>query len=305
MQFQKAVKEKIWIKVLLSSPSGGGKSYSALRLATGIAKAENFQVGVIDTENGRIRYYANEFDFMDLQLSEPYSPEKYIEAIDVAISAGIKVLVIDSITHEWLYCNDVHDKMPGNSWTNWAKITPRHNAFMEKVLKSPLHIVATVRGKDAYVLEEKNGKQAPKKVGLGYAQREGVEYNYTVTFNLDQQTHVAEATKDNTHLFEGRYEMLTERDGEALYNWANSGAEAVKITPVVPEYKVPEVTLDHMFAEIAAVIEDLKAKEVDKTTIANIIKNNHTTANYQTIKDVEKANLVLADLVAARDEINE
>lgn len=223
--FQKAKKEKIWTKVLLGGSSGSGKTYSALRLATGLAKKCGSGIAAIDTEAGRIRYYANEFDFSDMQLTEPFTPEKYIEAINEAVSSGFKVLIIDSISHEWNYCVDIHDKMPGNSWTNWSKVTPRHDAFMEKILQAPIHIIATVRGKDEYVLEEKNGKQTPKKVGLGFKQRDGVEYNYTATFNIAQDTHIAEATKDNTHIFEGRYEVLTERDGEALYDWANTGED--------------------------------------------------------------------------------
>ena len=226
MAFVKAKKEKIWTKVLLGGSSGSGKTYSALRLATGLAKKCGSGIAAIDTEAGRIRYYANEFDFSDMQLTEPFTPEKYIEAINEAVSSGFKVLIIDSISHEWNYCVDIHDKMPGNSWTNWSKVTPRHDAFMEKILQAPIHIIATVRGKDEYVLEEKNGKQTPKKVGLGFKQRDGVEYNYTETFNIAQDTHIAEATKDNTHIFEGRYEVLTEKDGEALYDWANTGVEA-------------------------------------------------------------------------------
>ena len=225
MAFVKAKKEKIWTKVLLGGSSGSGKTYSALRLATGLAKKCGSGIAAIDTEAGRIRYYANEFDFSDMQLTEPFTPEKYIEAINEAVSSGFKVLIIDSISHEWNYCVDIHDKMPGNSWTNWSKVTPRHDAFMEKILQAPIHIIATVRGTDEYVLEEKNGKQTPKKVGLGFKQRDGVEYNYTATFNIAQDTHIAEATKDNTHIFEGRYEVLTEKDGEALYDWANTGED--------------------------------------------------------------------------------
>ena len=214
--FKEAKREKIWTKVLLVGPSGSGKTYTALRLATGLAKKCESKIAAIDTEAGRIRYYASEFKFSDMQLEEPFTPEKYIEAIQDAKDSGFKVLVIDSITNEWNYCTDVHDRMTGNSWTNWGKITPRHDAFIEKILQVPIHIIATVRGKDEYVLEEKNGKQSPKKVGLGYKQRDGIEYNYTATFNIANDTHIAEVTKDNTHLFEGRYEVLTEKDGEAL-----------------------------------------------------------------------------------------
>ena len=212
--FQKAKKEKIYLKILLAGASGSGKSYSALKLATGIANKMGGRIAAIDTEAGRIRYYANEFDFDDLQLSEPYTPEKYIEAITQAVDGGYSVLIIDSITHEWNYILDQVDKIPGtNSYTKWGKLTPRHNKFTEKMIQSPINIIATVRGKDAYVLEQdKNGKQVPKKVGLGYTQRDGLEYEYTVTFNIDQTNHVATAQKDNTHLFENKYEMLTEKE---------------------------------------------------------------------------------------------
>jgi hypothetical protein len=239
--FQKAKREKIWLKILMAGSSGSGKSYSALRVAKGIAQKSGGRVAAIDTENGRIRYYANEFDFDDLQLEAPYSPEKYIEAIEDAVDGEYPILVVDSISHEWDFCLEVHSKMPGNSYTNWSKITPRHDKFMEKILQAPIHVIATARGKDEYVLEEKNGKQVPKKVGLGYKQRDGVEYNYTVTFNIDQQSHVATATKDNTHLFEERYDVLTEKDGIALYEWANSG-DKPDVKKEKPQQKTETVT---------------------------------------------------------------
>ena len=175
MAFVKATKEQIWLKVLLNAPSGGGKTYSALRLAKGIAKACGSKIAAIDTENRRIRYYADEFDFDDMTMEAPYSPEKYIEAIQDAIDGGYKVLIIDSMTHEWTYCLDLVNNMPGtNTYTKWKNVTPRHDAFKEKILQAPIHIIATVRGKDEYTLEEQNGKKVPKKVGLGYTQRRGV-----------------------------------------------------------------------------------------------------------------------------------
>lgn len=261
--FQKAKKEKIYLKVLLAGASGSGKSYSALKLATGIANKMGGRIAAIDTEAGRIRYYANEFDFDDLQLSEPYTPEKYIEAITQAVDGGYSVLIIDSITHEWNYILDQVDKIPGtNSYTKWGKLTPRHNKFTEKMIQSPINIIATVRGKDAYVLEQdKNGKQVPKKVGLGYTQRDGLEYEYTVTFNIDQTNHVATAQKDNTHLFENKYEMLTEKDGEALYEWANSGEERVptleeKLKPI--QKKVTDTAVEKGGSKNPKVVEVLK-----------------------------------------------
>ena len=112
--FKKAVRENLWVKVLLSGPSGAGKTYSALRLATGMAqKTGGAGVAYVDTENRRASYYANEFDFDVIDMCDPYTPEKYISAIEDAVDAGYKVIVLDSLSLEWMYLNDVHDKMPG------------------------------------------------------------------------------------------------------------------------------------------------------------------------------------------------
>lgn len=292
--FQKAKKEKIYLKILLAGASGSGKSYSALKLATGIANKMGGRIAAIDTEAGRIRYYANEFDFDDLQLSEPYTPEKYIEAITQAVDGGYSVLIIDSITHEWNYILDQVDKIPGtNSYTKWGKLTPRHNKFTEKMIQSPINIIATVRGKDAYVLEQdKNGKQVPKKVGLGYTQRDGLEYEYTVTFNIDQTNHVATAQKDNTHLFENKYEMLTEKDGEALYEWANSGEERVptleeKLKPL--QKQVTDVAVKKGGSKNPSVVEVLKKYEIiNPSDCLDEEKLNNTLKELEKIENKEK-----------------
>lgn len=289
--FKKAKREQIWLKLLLGGPSGSGKTYSALKLATGIAEASGSGIAYIDTENGRARYYAGEFDFDDVQFEAPYAPEKYIETIDAAVDAGYKVIVIDSISHEWQYCLDVHNSMPGNSYTNWAKITPRHDAFMEKILQSPIHIICTVRGKDEYVLEEKNGKQAPRKIGLGYNQRDNVEYSYTTTFNLAQDTHIAEATKDNTHLFEGRYEVLTEKDGKALYAWANAG-EAPAPKPVQEFKPVETVDVASVIADIKVLVNEKKDAGVSRDDIGAAIEGACGMKNYTKITDVAVAKAV-------------
>lgn len=298
MGFQKAKREQIWAKVLLNSPSGGGKTYSALRLATGMARKCGSRVAAIDTENGRIKYYANEFDFDDMQLDDPYSPEKYIDAIDEAVRAGYKVLIVDSTSHEWNFCLDLVNNMPGtNSYTKWRGVTPRHNAFMEKILQSPIHIIATVRGKDEYVLEDSNGKKVPKKIGLGYTQRDGAEFNYTVTLNLDQSSHRFSATKDNTHLFEDRYDVLTEADGEAIYDWANSGEVPAPKPKTAP---APAPAADDVPGKIAAIdakAKQLQANGVAKDDIVAAIKSvMGNTANYNRIDNLETADRVLAKL---------
>lgn len=232
--FVKAKKEQVWLKVLLSGASGSGKSYSALRVAKGIADKCGSRIAYIGTEGSRNKYYASSFDYDLLELEDPFTIDKYVEAIDMAIDAGYKVLIIDSLTHEWLWLNDTHDKMPGNSFQNWGKLKPKHREFMDKILTCPIHVVATSRSKDEWVLEtDAKGKSVPRKIGLGSQQDKNITYEYTVSLVIEQDTHIAHADKDNTKIFDGRYDVLTEKDGEALYAWANDS----DIPPTVKEPK--------------------------------------------------------------------
>ena len=184
---------------------------------------------------------------------------------------------------------------------------------MEKVLQSPIHIISTVRGKDTYVLEDRNGKQVPKKVGMGYKQRDNTEYNYTLTFNIAQDTHIAEAQKDNTHLFEGRYDVLTERDGKALFDWATAGGapapkpgnksaaeeEPVAYVPVAEKSKI-EKAID----SINKLAKELADSGVAKKTISDTIKSVSGSANYNKITAHEVATDVYKELVALKNKVD-
>lgn len=273
MAFVKAKREQVWLKVLLTGASGAGKSFSALRLATGIAKKCNSDIAYIGTEGSRDKYYADTFDYALLQLEAPYSTDKYIKAIDEAVAGGFKVLIIDSISHEWQWLNETHDKMPGNSFTNWGKLKPKHKAFMEKILHSPIHIICCSRGKQEWTLEDKNGKQVPKKVGLGAEQDKQIAYEYTLSLVIDQESHIASVDKDNTRLFDGKYEILTETHGEALYDWANTGEK-----PVTPPTTSQPAEAD---------LESIKSEIISKAT--NLMKS-HKNEVIETLKIAPEGN---------------
>lgn len=301
VSFQKAKREQVWLKVLLSGASGSGKSYSALKIATGIAKQCGSAIAYIGTEGSRNKYYADEFNYDLLEIEDPFECEKYIEAIDAAVDAGYKVLIIDSMSHEWKWLNDIHDKMPGNSFTNWGKLKPRHRKFMDKVLNSPIHVIATARGKDDWVLEEKNGKQVPKKVGMGQQQDKDISYEYTVSLMLEQDTHVASADKDNTHLFDGKFEVLTEKDGERLYDWANKGDAPApkKDMPKYEEVTYNEAdTLTAIQNEIISYCTQLGGTKNQElmTTLKEYVANG----NPKGIKDIVKARECLDKVKAVK-----
>ena len=229
MKFQsrKAQKRQLALKILCSGSSGSGKTKSALRLATGIVSKTGGSIYLINTEGDRGEMYANEFDYQIIDLPEPRSPENYIEAIKFCMNEGASVIIIDSLSHEWNYLNEQVNNMQGNSFNNWGRQKPRHRKLVDFIVEAKVHIIATGRGKDEYVMEVNDkGKSTPKKIGVGIQQEKDTEYEYMVTFNIAQDTHVATCMKDNTGLFNNKFDVLTEKDGEALYDWANSGVEA-------------------------------------------------------------------------------
>lgn len=225
MKLQQAERKQSKIKLGLQAPSGAGKTYSALLLAFGMT-SDWSKIAIIDTENHSADLYAHLGHYQVLTLEKPFTPERYIEAIEICEKATMEVVIIDSISHEWEGIGgilDIHGAMIGNSFTNWAKVTPRHNAFLQRILQSECNIIATIRSKQDYVLSEKNGKMVPEKVGLKGVTREGIDYEFTLVFELDIK-HQATSTKDRTGLFMDKPSFLiTPETGQIIANWCNSG----------------------------------------------------------------------------------
>lgn len=240
--FKKAEKKKQKLRLLIEGASGSGKTYSALKLAKGLAEKTGAKIALIDTEKGSASLYDNLVDFDVCELEPPFTPEKYIKAIQEAKEAGYGILIIDSITHEWSGkggCLDIQMKL-GGRFNDWAQVTPRHQAFIDAIVQAPMHIISTARTKTDYALEDGTNKSGgkttkPVKIGLKTEQREGMDYEFTIVFRVNEN-HYAEANKDRTSLFNGIAEPITEETGYKLFDWLNSGAEPVK-QPEPPENK--------------------------------------------------------------------
>ena len=226
MKLQKAERKQAKLRIGLSGPSGYGKTYSALLLAHGITDDWN-KIAIIDTENNSASLYAHLGSFNVLALHEPFAPERYIEAIKVCENAGVEVIIIDSISHEWQGkggCLEIHE-MLGGRFNDWAKVTPRHNAFLDAIIQSKCHVITTSRRKVDYSLDkDSNGKTKVTKMGMKEITRDGYEYELTVSFELLNDNHLAKASKDRTSMFANKPEfVINSSTGAKLKEWCMQG----------------------------------------------------------------------------------
>ena len=241
LQIRKASRNMTFMKCLLTGPSGCGKSYGSLVLAQGMLKempdlgGNSKRIGYIGTESVRDELYADQFDYDIISLPEDQrNLDMYTEAFNAFMQAGYGIIIIDSLTHLW---NWVQDKVREeeqtsrnkNGVTIWGKWKKENKKFQDLILFSDVHVIATARGKDEYVMEQNDkGKMEIRKVGVGSQQDKDTEYEFMVSLLIDQKTHYAQATKDNTHLWDGDnvshpVRIITEKDGEDIMKWCMNG----------------------------------------------------------------------------------
>jgi len=194
-----------------------------LQMAAGLGE----KIAVIDTENESASLYASEFKFDTLPLRPPYSPERFVGAIQAAYNMGYEVLIIDSASHEWIGtggCLEINDKaaarFKGNTWSAWSETTPKHRKFIDAMLQTDMHIITTTRAKTETVQGE--GKKI-LKLGMKAEQRDGYEYELTVALDVLHENHVAVPTKDRTKLFNPEGEVITRETGKRILAWLNDG----------------------------------------------------------------------------------
>lgn len=294
--FQKAERKQAKLRLGITGPSGSGKTMSGLLIAAGLGK----RIAVVDTENRSASLYAGmttgplagiEFDI--LELEPPYTVDKFTAAIIAAEAEKYDAIFLDSISHEWAGEGGLLDKKSAldarpssNSYTNWAGITKEHEAFKGKFLNANIHVLCSMRSKQDYVLEmNEKGKQAPKKVGLAPIQRDGMEYEFTVVFDLAMD-HNAIVSKDRTSLFDGQVFKPTVETGKKLLAWLMGGKPTPKAAPSPaqsaadapmpgpePESRAEALVSQAQLDSISAGVKSIKALGILDKTIWDAVRN--------------------------------
>ena len=225
--FKRATKAAAKARVAIFGPSGAGKTFTSLRVATGLAGGAG-RVAVIDTERGSASKYSDRFEFDVLEL-EDQSVDGYVEAIRLAAQGGYGVLIIDSLSHAWQTLLEEVEKLAkakyrGNTWSAWSEGTPMQRHLVGAILDFPGHVIATMRSKTEWTTVDNNGKKTPQRVGLAPEQGKGVEYEFDILVEISTE-HIANVIKDRSGKFQDKLiEKPGENFGRDLAAWLSDGA---------------------------------------------------------------------------------
>ncbi len=223
--FQRATKAQAKLRAAFFGPSGAGKTYTALRVATGMAGGK--PIALIDTERGSASKYSDRFEFQVLEL-EDQTIDGYVAAIKMAAHEGFAVLVIDSLSHAWQSLMDEVDmlaksKYRGNTWSAWSEGTPKQRKLVQAILGFNGHVIATMRSKTEWTTVDNNGKKTPQRIGLAPEQGKGVEYEFDLLVEISTE-HIANVIKDRTGKFQDKLlDKPGEDFGRDLAAWLSEG----------------------------------------------------------------------------------
>jgi hypothetical protein len=263
--FEPARKSQSWLRLGFCGISGGGKTLTGLRVATGLANGG--RVAVIDTEHSSASLYASAGLQFDVRNLDSFSVDRYIESIEAAEQAGYAVLLIDSLSHAWSGKDGILEFVDktgkrnagGGNFSAWRDATPRHNALIEAILSAKMHIIATMRSKTEYVVESVGGKTSIRKVGLAPVQRDGLEYEFTVCGDINQDHELIVTKTRAPFLKDAVIREPGEELGRQLREWLETGDAPAPQPFKVPQPPAPSIadTLARVAAASPAALESL------------------------------------------------
>lgn len=237
MEYKKAARKKVKIKMSIASPTGFGKTYSALLLARGMVEKWE-DIVVIDSENGSASLYQHLGRYNVVEMQAPYTVDSFCEAVDLCMENGAKVIIADSTYHYWHGKGGVLDYVGslGGRFQDWAKGSPKWQQFVDKVLLTPVHFICTMRKKQAYeIVTGSNGKKEVEKKGMEDQVRDGFDYEMTAAFEILNDKHLAKAAKDRTSMFVDKQEfVISEKTGKMILDWCELGVESAPPAPQLP-----------------------------------------------------------------------
>jgi hypothetical protein len=299
-EIRKATRQSARLVIALYGLSGSGKSFSALLLARGIAG--DGKVVMIDSESGRGEAYADEIPggYDVLPLDPPFSPARYVEAIEAAEKAGAKVIVIDSVSHEWENTGGVLDMAGANEGDGkkglavWKGPKIEHSRLVLKMQQSSATIIVCLRAKYKNRQVKQNGKtEIVRDEFLSPIQSDDFIFETTVHFEI-QQDHTVIMTKPFTPALnrcfpDDRAKPFTVETGKAVAEWAKGGNAGRSQEPEKPKQDAGLVALKKELWDLTKPVHkgDTKALEAFLITESFIDESESlATLTVQQIRDI-------------------
>lgn len=270
IEIRRAARQKAWLKVAVTGVTGSGKTYSALMLAQGMAKRPL----MIDTENGSGELYSHLMEYDYIRLAPPFTPAKFVEAIEAAVRNGNDFIIIDSLSHAWRYVLDYKDGLdssnPRGSFSNWRKAKKLFDETMTALLQCPAHVCACMREKSEYTeTVDQRGTKTMQKTGTQPIAEPDLEYEFAVCWKLDR-AHQAVATKDRTEIWDVATPFtFSKRTGEQLQAWLDGGAGQLIRDPNWQASMLQDEETKALLTEADKVLAEAPQKEI---TYRDIVK---------------------------------
>lgn len=328
LELKKAQRRKAKLKMGISSPSGGGKTLGSILVAYGLVKEAHPEwkdaqiwekIAVVDSENGSGELYVGKRmsdgfvigEYNVIRLEAPFEADKYSKCIDICYDAEIEVVIIDSATHLWAGVGGALEqqgaiaKRTGNSYTAWRDVNPQITRFIDKMLQTDIHIIATMRSKTEYVQEkdQSSGKTVIRKVGLAPVMRDGMEYEFTTFIEIDAE-HNAFGSKDRTGLIDQKYFVITQQTGRDFMKWLEAGTDNpdVVIKAEAPEIKKPkpEDVIKELKESVMSLCSELSVDH--KENVIEIL-GHYNVKNPMKLTDVESLKKLEVELVDLKNTL--
>jgi ABC-type dipeptide/oligopeptide/nickel transport system ATPase component len=228
LQIREAKREGARLVIGIAGVSGSGKTYTALQLAYGLANGNGKKVGFLDTENRRGSLYADSLPqpFLIGDLYAPFAPQRYIDAILEFQQAGVEVLVIDSVTHEWEGVGGCEEIASATRFPDWKRAKAEHKRFMNVMLQSNMHIVACIRAREKVDFSDPKN---PRPLGVQPIQEKNFMFEMTASVLMHDAGHrqtVLKCPSELTGILGRGAGYITADDGKALRQWVD-GATAI------------------------------------------------------------------------------
>ncbi len=240
IQIRRAVRANARLVIAFCGLSGSGKTRTAIEFAFGLAGYNASDVGFLDLENKRGSLYADCLDdhpknpkkerFWIADLQPPFSPSRLSDSIKAFQEHGVKVLVIDSGSHEWEgeggAMQIAEDNKTKGGKLNWAKGKGEHKKFINTMLQCDMHVIVCLRAREKTQEATENGKVVVKSLGIQPIQEKNFMYEMSASLMMynEGQLQVPYKVPGELRPMVGRGQgYITAEDGEAVRKWVEGG----------------------------------------------------------------------------------